>query len=160
MRALILPRFGGHHPKGVDGVHGGAKEAACSPQSSRARALSIPAAGYTQIRSRTFAGSEVGPVTSRLTLDVRVPSNQQNPSWFGDVQAYFSSPSAGLNNLYIGQVSLGGAFFDEYGVVTFTLPASVVGALGANRTDCQLTLALNAGSNGARYQFDHLAFAP
>ena len=29
---LILPRFGGHHPKGVDGVHGGAKEAAGSPQ--------------------------------------------------------------------------------------------------------------------------------
>ena len=29
---VILPRFGGHHPKGVDGVHGGAEEAACSPQ--------------------------------------------------------------------------------------------------------------------------------
>jgi hypothetical protein len=29
---VILLRFGGHHPKGVDGVHGGAEEAACSPQ--------------------------------------------------------------------------------------------------------------------------------
>ena len=29
---LILPRFGGHHSEGVDGVHGGAEEAAYSPQ--------------------------------------------------------------------------------------------------------------------------------
>jgi len=29
---VILPRFGGHHPKGEDGVHGGAEKAACSPQ--------------------------------------------------------------------------------------------------------------------------------
>jgi hypothetical protein len=29
---LTLPRFGGHHPKGVDGVHGGAKEAADTSQ--------------------------------------------------------------------------------------------------------------------------------
>ena len=29
---LILPRFGGHLPKGEDGVHGGAEEAADSPQ--------------------------------------------------------------------------------------------------------------------------------
>lgn len=29
---LILSRFGGHHSEGVDGVHGGAEEAAYSPQ--------------------------------------------------------------------------------------------------------------------------------
>jgi hypothetical protein len=31
----MLPRFGGHHLKGVDGVHGGAEEAACPPQVHR-----------------------------------------------------------------------------------------------------------------------------
>ena len=29
---LIVRRFGGHHPKGVDGVHGGAEEAADAPK--------------------------------------------------------------------------------------------------------------------------------
>jgi hypothetical protein len=32
---LILPRLGGHHSEGVDGVHGGAEEAAHTPQVHR-----------------------------------------------------------------------------------------------------------------------------
>jgi len=121
-------------------------------------ALSIPALGYSQIRSRNFATSELSGVTSKLSLGVFVPSNQPTPSAVGSVQAYFSCPSAGINSLYLGQASLANTFFGEYNQLTFSLPANVVSALKVSHTDFQITLALNVTASSSQYLFDDLGF--
>ena len=121
-------------------------------------ALAIPAGGYREIRSRPFATSGLSGVTSVLALSVYIPSNQSNPNWVGDVQAFFSCPSAGLNNVPLGQVILTNLFFDEYNRVKFNLPANVVATLNSNRTDARISFALNVGASSNSYFFDNLGF--
>jgi hypothetical protein len=121
-------------------------------------ALSIPAGGYREIHSRAFATSELSGVTSALGLSVYIPSNQSNPNWVGDIQAFFSCPSAGLNNVPLGQAILTHLFFDEYNRVRFNLPANVVAALQTSHPDARFSFTLNTAPSSGRYLFDDLGF--
>jgi hypothetical protein len=122
------------------------------------KALAIPAGGYREIRSRAFSTNELSGITSVLVLSVYIPSDQSNPNWVGDVQAFFSCPSAGLNNVPLGQAILTNLFFDEYNRVRFNLPSNVVSVLGSNRNDARFSFALNVGASSSQYFFDNLAF--
>ncbi len=122
-------------------------------------ALAIPAGGYREIRSRAFSTSGLSGVTPKLALSVYIPSNQPNPTWVGDVQAFFSCPSIGLNNVPVGQVILTNLFYGEYNRIKFNLPANVVSALTTSHSDAQFSFALNVGASSDRYFFDDLGFS-
>ena len=68
--------------------------------------------------------SSLTGVTGMLGLDVRLPTTQANPFWYGFVQLLISAPSKGLNNVFLGQQELTGRPLAQYFPLTFSLPAN------------------------------------
>jgi len=97
------------------------------------------------IKSPIFNTNEL-PVGNKLSVDVRLPTQQQNPFWLGDLQVFITIPSAGINNLWIGQRLFQGQPLGTFRTQDFTLPAAVKTALASSRQDAQITLALNTGN--------------
>ena len=120
-------------------------------------ALRVTGGNYNEITSRTFRTDGLLPGSS-LKVDVFVPNTQPNPYWFGDVSAYVSCPSAGVNNTFLATRPLTGLPRNRYSTLTFTLPANVKDALGSKRNDCTVKLALNVPTNAAPHRFDNLRF--
>jgi hypothetical protein len=120
--------------------------------------LIVPAGNWVEVQSRPFNTSEAPPATAKLNLDVFVPMPQPNLSWGGAIQAYFSCPSAGQYNVYIGQKSLTNLFQDEFNSLVFDVPAQVLTTLRGNATGCSFKLALNASPASGVFLFDKLGF--
>jgi hypothetical protein len=102
-----------------------------------------------------LAGLAVG---TSFQIDVELPTQQPNPSWFGTLQMFISSPSRGVFNQYLGLVELTGTPLGVFQTFTFTIPNNVAIALaGQTYSDLTLTLALNVPSSGTGdYLFDNL----
>ena len=108
--------------------------------------------------SRTFSTSELPEITDTLSLDVYVPSPQPNPYWTGDIQAFLSCPSAGLDNAPLGGESLTNLFPNEFNALAFPLTSAMVGALSASHEDCSWRLDLNVNQGAGQFNFDRLGF--
>jgi hypothetical protein len=99
-------------------------------------------------------------LSSRLAVDIRLPTIQPNPNWYGDVQVHVSIPSAGINNLWIGQRLLTGLSTATWHALTYSLPAQVRTALTQNRNDVQVRLAVNTGNCSAPLFLDNVRTLP
>lgn len=132
-------------------------EAALVTQGSAA--LAVDGSGYTFIQSRLFNGvTEVGAPTGLVTVDLFVPDPQPNPYWVGALQLYFTCPTHGLFNEYVGQTELTHLFFGEFNTLSFPLPSNVLDALSDESAGCGLALALNVNNGAGRFVLDNLAF--
>jgi len=120
-------------------------------------ALRVTGGNYNEITSRTFRTDGLTSVGT-LKVDVFVPQTQPNPSWFGDVNAYVSCPSAGVNNAFLANRPLTGLPRNKYSTLSFGVPATVTAALTSKRNDCTVKLALNVPSNASPHRFDNLRF--
>jgi hypothetical protein len=121
-------------------------------------ALEVDAHGYTPIVGASFSTSELSGVSSTLLVDVMLPPAAVSASWQGAVSGFVSCPTAGINNLYIGPVSLTGLPANIFQSLTLTLPAAVVNAFRATNT-CSIEIDLNVNAAGP-YYFDNLRFGP
>ncbi|HOA04177.1 MAG TPA: hypothetical protein PKI27_17865 [Dermatophilaceae bacterium] len=121
--------------------------------------LGVQASGYAEILSRAFDPAELGAVSSVLSLDVFVPTEQPNPYWMGAVQAYATCPAAGIYDAYLGQEDLTFLFRGEFNTVEFPpLPAEVVTAFSTPGQACWFKLALNVNDGSGEHLLDNLAF--
>ena len=122
-------------------------------------ALSLSVSGLTGGAQLTSAAlttlSSVGPT---LSVQIRLPTSQPNPFWFGSVQLSVNAPSRGVYSVYLGQKALTGLPLGSFQRLDFTVPASVVTALGSGTyADLRFTIGLNVPSSGP-YLLDDLSF--
>jgi hypothetical protein len=122
-----------------------------------AASLQVQANGWSEIKSRTFRTNGLVP-SAALKLDVRVPAQQPNPHWFGDVSAFVSCPSANLHNAFLATRPLTGLAAGATHTLSFDVPSAVGTALSGPRNDCTVSLALNVPAGAGAYQIDNLRF--
>jgi hypothetical protein len=116
-----------------------------SAASDRLQSLQVNGCQYATIISPIFNTREL-PAGNKLSIDVRLPTQQQNPYWLGDVQLFITIPSAGINNVWLGQRLFQGLSLGSFHALDFTLPSAVKTALAGNHPDAQITIALNTGN--------------
>jgi hypothetical protein len=117
--------------------------------------LNVGGSGYRVLTSAPLK-TPLLPLGSTLSLDFFLPSGQPNPWWFGAVQAYASCPSAGLSNVYLGQVELTGKPVNAFSTLAFAVPATILTALSQMRTDCFFTVAVNTNPTAVAPVLDNL----
>jgi hypothetical protein len=118
-------------------------------------ALEVSAPGFTVIRSRLIG--PLGDVSPTISFDLRLPSPQPNPYWYGAAQVFVSIPSLGLNNAYVGQRELTGLTLDAFSTLEFTVPSDVLAKLKQSYFDLSISIVLNVPSGVAgTYLIDNL----
>jgi hypothetical protein len=131
-------------------------------QGTAALAVTAPQ-NYTTLVSAPLA-SGLAPLAgltnpgATVEVDVQLPTSQPNPSYFGALQLYVSSPSHGVYNQYLGQSELTGQELGVFQTYQFAVTNLVSTQLaGATYSDLTFTIALNApaGAKGT-YLFDNL----
>lgn len=131
---------------------------ASSPVVEGAASLGVQAPGFTIITTRPFYTGGF-TASDELNLDVYIPAPQANPWYFGAVEIRASSPSAGLPDTSLGNMSLSGLTQGAFNRISFAVPADVKKALRARRADAQLKIVLNAPPNNGTYYLDNLSFS-
>ena len=117
--------------------------------------LAVQAHGYTVVQSRLLG--PVGPVAPTISLDLRLPPEQPNPSWLGAAQVFVTAPSIGLNNAYVGQRELTGLSLSTFHTLTFEMPAAIRTALSGSYFDLSVSVVLNVPTNATgTYLIDNL----
>jgi hypothetical protein len=117
--------------------------------------LEVSAPGYTVVRSRLIG--PLGTVSPTISFDLRVPSPQPNPSWFGAAQVFVSIPSLNMNNAYVGQRELTGLPLGQFVTLGYTVPSDILAKLRGTYFDLTVSIVLNvpAGVTGT-YLIDNL----
>jgi hypothetical protein len=123
------------------------------------QSLQVSGCNYNAVDSPVFGSREL-PAGTRLAFDIRLPTQQPNPTWYGDVQLHISIPSAGIHNLWIGQRLLNGLATATWHTLTYSLPSSVRTALAQNRNDVRIRLALTTGNCAAPLHIDNVRTLP
>ncbi len=122
-------------------------------------ALGVASPGYSEVVSRGFTANELPTVTGSLGIDVYIPPAQPNQYWIGDVSLFVTCPYSGINNQYLGLVSLTGRFQGEFNTLIFpSLPLGVRAALQVPGRACSFKVALNVNAGSGEYILDNLAF--
>jgi hypothetical protein len=73
--------------------------------------------------------SSLGPISSTVTLEVRLPSYVASPTFQGQVALWLHSPTAGVFHQYFGPAQFSNAPTGVFRQVQFTLPPAIVTAL-------------------------------
>lgn len=123
------------------------------------QSLEVTAHGYVTLTSvnMTTPGA-VGPV---VLLDILLPTQQANPSWFGAVQLYVSAPSAGIYNAFLGQDELTGLPRATWQTLGFQLTSDLLSRLAGGPSDVTFTIAVNVPADETgHYLLDNLRFSP
>jgi hypothetical protein len=119
-------------------------------------ALAVAAKGYVAMQSAPLSslGDRVGGI---FAYDLRLPSAQPNPYWYGTTQMYVNIPSLGVNNVFIGQVELTGRPLGQWFTVGYPASADLVTKLEGSYSDLQFVIVLNVPSNATgTYGVDNL----
>jgi hypothetical protein len=120
-----------------------------NPVTQGARSLQITnVTGSTDVVSAKFSADLAPNGATRMIIDLWVPANQPNPTFFGNLNPRISVPSAGINDLSLGTLGLTGKPTNQFSQFEFPLPTNVRQALDGNASDVSLKLvhSINAGS--------------
>ncbi len=118
-------------------------------QGAAALAITAPV-NFTNVVSGAIASTApalvgLAAAGSAFAVDLLLPTQQPNPSYFGAIQLYVSVPSRNVNNQFLGNVDLTGRPLGVFRVARFPLTSLVRNALaGATFADMKVTVALNA----------------
>jgi hypothetical protein len=119
--------------------------------------LSVAGGGWASFRSRAIVKEDPAPTV--VGFDLRIPSPQPNPSWFGTVILFVSIPSQGINEMPLGNHDLITWTPGQWKRAEFTLPTNVRNALNANFNDLRWRVELNRPTDAtAGYLFDRFTF--
>jgi len=129
--------------------------------SQGSHSLAVTSHGYVPVQSVALSslGSRVGSV---IRYDIMLPAElkQISPGKYGATQLYLNSPSAGLNNVYIGQAELSPLPLGQWNTISFTPTAAVLTKLRGTYTDLRVTIVVNAPYNATKpYLLDNLRFS-
>lgn len=129
-----------------------------SPRTQGLGAAGLVASGYTEIKSRSFALSELKFVSNIISLDVYVPNPQPNDYWVGDIGLNLSCPDLGINSMYLGNVNLTHMFREEFNNIQFTIPEEVVMNLRYGIGECSFSIYLNVNNGAGTFLLDNMGF--
>ncbi|WP_437564220.1 hypothetical protein [Sorangium sp. So ce542] len=116
-------------------------------------ALSVANATYTVIQRAPLAIDE--PIKGAVSLDVRVPAQQPNPWWAGEISLAVQAPSKGVSQS-LGTRSLTGLAQGTFHRLSFSVPSAVQQALSAGASDWSFTITLNVPSGSGPHLLDRL----
>ena len=119
----------------------------------------MAAKGYVALRSSKLGtlGPSIGDIVS---WDIKLPTQQANPWWFGTSQLYVEIPSLGMYNAFVGQVELTGLPPAQWRTLSLKLPDYVLGKLRGEYSDLVLTVVVNVPYNApGSYLLDNLRFS-
>ncbi|WP_234022675.1 hypothetical protein [Sorangium cellulosum] len=118
-----------------------------------------PLARTSTVTSASFSTADLTPVGNKVKLEIFVPKVPAGQILAGSVEARLSIPSAGINTLSVGSVSLSGATQGAFNTVVFPdLPASAVTALNAAPSDVQLQFLVTLPISSRPYYLDKVRF--
>jgi hypothetical protein len=118
----------------------------------------VAARNYVALRSVKLStlGADMGDTAS---WDIKLPTQQSNPDWYGATQLYAEIPSLGLYNAYIGQVELTGLPLGKWQTVSLQIPSNILDKLRGQYTDLVITVVLNVPYDApGAYLLDNLRF--
>lgn len=118
--------------------------------------LLIGGSGWREVKSVNFSTALFQGVTSKIALDVLIPTQLSNPYWAGQVLLFVNVPSAGILNYSLGNFELTGKPRNTFIKAQFNLPTAVRNAMKTAHSDFSFKIALNA--NDPNYEIDNLRF--
>ena len=120
--------------------------------------LSVRGGGFHFVSSTPMQSVELSG--DSVVVALRLPPEQPNPHWWGDVQLVLHAPSIGLREVSVGVVPLTGLPTREFVDLEFSLEQFVLDALSADYDDLVIRLALNTPHDATGiYRFDNMRFA-
>jgi len=121
------------------------------------KSLAVSGGGWSSFISRTLAKEEAAPTV--VGFDLRIPTTQPNPTWYGTVELYVDIPSRGVNNQPLGLHMLTLWTPGQWRRAEFSVPAAIQTAMNQSYTDLRWRIQLNVPSNSTgQYLFDRFAF--
>jgi hypothetical protein len=119
------------------------------------RSLAVTATGYTEITSIPLRSLRMGPVRT-VSFDVKIPTTQVNPWWYGDTHLFVSAPSLGIYNQYMGRHDLHDLNPGQYGNFQFQIRSDISEALAGDYADLTFKIVLNVPAGNGAYLLDNL----
>jgi RHS repeat-associated protein len=118
--------------------------------------LEVSAQNFARLNSVPM--SSIGSVGPIVLIDVMLPTDQANPSSYGDVQMYVNSPSMSMFNVYLGDVGLTGLPLAQWETLAFQMPAATAATIAdSTYSDLTFSVVLNVPSNeNGHYLLDNI----
>jgi DNA-binding protein YbaB len=116
----------------------------------------VPA--WFQVISVPFSSATIASPQSKMRVDVWLPTNQPNLSWYGQVQLFVTIMSAGIENLSIGPIQFNGLATGRFNTIEFALPANVKNAIDGTHDDVRINLTFNVAAGPGPYYIDNIRF--
>jgi len=131
-----------------------------SSRTQGASSFEVTAQGLSRLNSA--AVSSIGTVGPIVLLDIQLPTNQANPSSYGDAQMFVNSPSLGINNVSLGDIQLTGLALGTWQTLAFQLPAATASTIAQGMySDLTFSIALTVPTNETgHYLLDNIRAVP
>jgi Zinc dependent phospholipase C len=130
----------------IDDGHGGGSMEVCGQ-------------GFVTLTSPAFDTTDWPQFSHQLAFDVKIPSSPPNPHWWGSARIQVNIPSAGLNNVWIGEKHLTGAVTPgQWNTLIFDVPHNVYQAIAGDHPNAQFFVSLNGLTTGQCWAIDDLRF--
>ncbi len=91
-----------------------------------------------------------------LALDVRLPTAQPNPSWYGSVQLFVTCAQRSVSLEFVSQVELTGKPLGVFNRLEFAVPATLRNRLSSGCSNLSVTVGVNVPNGAATYLLDNL----
>lgn len=131
-----------------------------SSRTQGSNSFEIAVQGSAQLNSAPV--SSIGAVSPIILLDIQLPTNQANPSAYGDVQMFVNSPSLGVNQVPLGDVPLTGLALGTWQTLAFQIPSATASAIAHGiYSDLTFSIVLNVNaSESGHYLLDNIRTLP
>jgi hypothetical protein len=101
------------------------------------KSLSVSPGSYSEVQG---AVTSLTGATDTLALDLRLPTAQPNPDWYGFIQLSLDCPSRGVYSQYLGQKDFKPLPLGSFTTVLFGMDSATVTKLDQGCTDLRFKM--------------------
>lgn len=133
-----------------------------SAHTQGASALSVRGGGWMSIVSRKLTRADIPEAApSVVGFDVRIPEHPVNPWWYGSLELYVDSPSAGLWQQFVGVQDLTRFPRGQFKRAEFAVAAWIHSKLSGQFNDLTFRITVNTSWNeSAPFLLDRFTYEP
>lgn len=115
--------------------------------------------GYVRVSSALVSAGELfGESPQGVSLDVRVPAQQPNPWYVGDLRVEISCPQIHIHGAYVGNTGLTSLPREQFSTVQLGFPSWVRSAIAQSPdTECRWHIGLSVNQGAGDYLLDNLS---
>jgi len=122
--------------------------------------FSIAATGFTSASLQSVNMTTLSGVTSTVAFDVRLPTTQPNPTYYGTLELHVNLPSKGVYDSFVGYKLLQPPFpKGSFQTVEFAIPAWIASKLTSSYSDLSWKFLLSLPANNGGINLDNMRFA-